>query len=132
MQQTKPIFSAYHSLISDILAHGERRKDRTGHGTLSLFAPANLRFDLGYCFPAYWTRSLPIEKFCAESVWFLKGCPDGANWLNERGIKIWDKWANESGGLGRVYGQQWREWIGGELQPARSTFTDCVLRAKLA
>lgn len=108
----KKIFEGYHTLIRQILADGERRKDRTGVGTRSIFAPANLRFDLSYCFPAYWGRALPVEKFCAEALWFLKGCPDGARWLQKRGIGIWDKWANESGDLGRVYGQQWRRWVG--------------------
>ncbi len=108
----KPIFQQYHQLIRDILTNGERRKDRTGVGTLSLFAPAMLRFDLGYCFPAYWGRELPVDKFCAEALWFIKGCPDGARWLQERGIGYWNSWADKDGYLGRVYGQQWRDWRG--------------------
>ena len=129
----------YLDLMARTMREGDRRIDRTGVGTLSLFGTM-LRFDLSDGgFPALTTKRVYWKTALKEMLWFLKG-ETNIRSLLEDNVRIWTDWplarfrketgetidqedfearilddagfAARWGELGPVYGRQWRRWGG--------------------
>ena len=108
----------YISLLNNILENGERRVDRTGTGTLSIFAN-QLKFCIEDTIPLLTTKYVPWKSVIKELLWFLRGDTD-SNKLE--GVKIWqgnttrdflDKQGlvhYKEGDIGPMYGFQWRHY----------------------
>jgi len=117
----------YLSALKLILETGEKRVNRTGVDSLSLFG-LSLRFNLEQGFPALTTKKLAWKSVVSELLWFIEGSGDefrlrellhgnrysekGTIWTDNAQAPYWTakRLQRHPGDLGRIYGVQWRRW----------------------
>jgi thymidylate synthase len=132
----------YQQLLSDIIAFGVEKKDRTGTGTISEFGH-QIRHKMSEGFPLLTTKKMAWKQVVSELLWFLTGQTNIA-FLHKHNNHIWDgdvyknyaaktsmdidgqltkeefieriqtdnEFAKVWGDLGPIYGKQWRKWDG--------------------
>ncbi|MEW5894688.1 MAG: thymidylate synthase [Candidatus Omnitrophota bacterium] len=98
----------YLELVRQVIDEGERKEDRTGTGTLSVFG-VQKKYDLRQGFPLLTTKKVLFDAVVRELLWFLKGATNINDGLKEY-TPIWNAWADGNGELGPIYGYQWRKW----------------------
>jgi thymidylate synthase len=144
----------YQQLLSDIIAFGVEKKDRTGTGTISEFGH-QIRHKMSEGFPLLTTKKMHWNSIVTELLWFLRGdtnikflldydCHiwDGDAYKNyalktsldsdgqltkeqfTNKIKTDDEFANKWGDLGPIYGKQWRSWKGDTWVEGNTDGTD--------
>lgn len=103
---------AYLDILQDLVLESEFGNlvmDRTGVGTHNTFH-RSLRFDLSKGFPLLTTKRMSLKSIVGELLWFLSGSTNAQELEEKFGCTIWREWADGEGGLGKVYGHQWRNF----------------------
>lgn len=105
----------YLNLLRYTLENGRRKNDRTGTGTISVFG-AQKRYgltdaDYNNVLPVVTTKKVFLKGVIEELLWMIRG-EININSLKEKGVNIWNEWADKHGDLGPVYGAMWREFPG--------------------
>lgn len=99
---------SYNDLLKLVFLYGEKRTDRTGTGTRSLFGMSHT-FNLHEGrIPVIGSKKVLWEKALLELSWMLRGETNIAGL--GKAANIWKPWADENGNLGPVYGAQWRNF----------------------
>jgi thymidylate synthase len=78
----------YQQLLSDIIAFGVEKKDRTGTGTISEFGH-QIRHKMSEGFPILTTKKMAWKQIVSELLWFLTG-QNNIQYLLKHNNHIWD------------------------------------------
>lgn len=101
-------------MLRHVQQHGDFVENRTGEPTYSVLGYM-AKYDTEESFPILTTKKVFWKKSIAEMLWFISGQCDNLKGLREMGAEnIWKPWADADGNLGRIYGVQWRDWVGSD------------------
>jgi len=81
----------YLTLLDHILGKGDKKANRTGIGTTSIFG-YQMRFDLSEGFPLITTKKISFKFIAYELLWFLRG-DTNIKFLVDNNVSIWNEWA---------------------------------------
>jgi thymidylate synthase len=113
----------YYDLITEVLRKGSRQSNRTGIDTIRLPYGSMMRYDMNDGFPLETRRRMTFKGCKGELVGFLRAAESAAD-FRALGCNFWNQNANENKAwlanplrkgeddLGRIYGAQWRRWLG--------------------
>ena len=87
------ILQEYDTALEYILSHGEKKSNRTGTDTLSIFG-LQCRYDISEYFPLLTKRKIYPKAIFAELLWMLSGSTN-VNDLEALGSKIWSPWRSK-------------------------------------
>ncbi len=108
----------YQQLLSDIIAFGVEKKDRTGTGTISEFGH-QIRHKMSEGFPLLTTKKMAWKQVVSELLWFLTG-QTNISFLLKHNNHIWD------GDAYKNYQNKMTEWFGNESQLTKEDFIEKV------
>lgn len=99
--------NSFEKQYSDVLSHCLKKGEKVigRNGKTRQISGAQIKANLNEGFPIVTGKQIFPKSCFIETEWLLKGLTN-VKWLNERGVKIWDQWADENGELGPVYGHQ--------------------------
>ena len=120
--------------IKNILDNGLKRDDRTGVGTISLFAPHSMKYDLKNTFPLCTLKRGFLRAVFEELLLYIRGQTDN-NILKDKNIHIWDGNTTREfldkrgltelpeGDMGETYGFNMRHY-GGDYVNCKTTYDE--------
>lgn len=111
----------YLNILRTVQQYGEEVQGRNGT-VKKLFGIAARYPNVGEQFPLLTTKAMPFKSILGELLAFLRG-EDTLSKFQELGCNVWDAnqksevWQDNPknqgvGWLGRIYGVQWRSWLG--------------------
>jgi thymidylate synthase len=113
-------------MLEEVLYEGEDRPDRTNTGTRQVFG-YTIYYDIKEWFPLFTAKKIDFKNIASELLWFLSGSTDVTKlaalknnakpdaktiWHDNAYADYWSPRARYEGDVGRIYGEQWRNWNG--------------------
>ena len=96
----------YLSILTNIIANGVRKENRTGIATYSI-PHQRMSFDLSKEFPLLTSKFIGLKTATKEMLWIWQDKSNDVNVLNKKyGVKIWNEWKRTDGTIGKAYGYQ--------------------------